>query len=652
MGRKKTSEQFAKEMESINPSIELIGVYVASSERILVRCKECGYEWEPVAAELSRGRGCPKCKGKVPLQTAEFIERMQKVNASIEITGEYVRSNEKIGCRCLICGHEWSASPNSLLRGHGCPKCADIANGARRRKTHEQYVAELAVANPDITVLGHYENSAKPVMVKCKTCGHIWSPIARSILNTGQGCPVCSQARAVAKRRKSPDSFVAEMKLINPNIEIVSKYKSSKEKVECRCLVCHNEWKAAPGNLLSGYGCPRCASTGTSFMEQFLCVFLENIFGADEVLSRDKSAIGRELDIYLPKNRVAIEMGSWYWHKNRLDSDIQKETECVRHKIDLITIYDCCPESIEEQIPNHSQVFTFSLAEEEGHVHLREIAEDISQKLGADRVKNIDWSNIEKEASARSLPKQTEDFVKEMAMLNPDISILGEYLGSKRKLLCRCEKCGNEWGTTPHQLFRGQGCPSCSRKRASRASGIKHRKSPERFRLEFESANPTLTLLSEYRGAQESVCVKCDVCGHEWSPRAEATISGNGCPVCADNAKRKTHSEFLAELSATNPNIEVIGSYVKNSTPIEVRCKTCGYIWHPQPSKLLGGRGCPKCAGKMKTKVRCIETGHVYESYAAAALAVGLSSGDSISSVCKGKQKTAAGYRWERVQRQ
>lgn len=649
MGRNKTPEQFSEEIKEVNPSIELIGKYTASIDRIRVRCKTCGYEWEPVAAELSRGRGCPRCKGKAPLQPNEFTDRMSRVNPDIEITGNYKRSSEKIRCHCRICGHEWSATPGSLLAGHGCPSCANKANGARRRKSHDQYVAELAIANPNIDVIGRYENSAKPIRVKCRKCGHEWNPIARSILNTKQGCPVCSKVRAANKRRKSHDSFVAEMELINPKIEIISSYKSNKENITCRCLVCQHEWEAAPNNLLQGSGCPRCASTGTSFMEQFLRVYLETLLGPDGVISRDKSAIGRELDIYLPAHKFAIEIGSWYWHKDRLKSDIQKEADCIRHGIRLITIYDCCPESIDEELPERTSLFTFSLADEEEHLHLHEIASDISQRLNMAEPSNIDWDYIEEEASSRALPKRTEDFIAEMADLNPDISILGEYTGSKRKITCRCNDCQHEWETTPRQLLKGQGCPLCSRRKASVVSGMKHRKSPETYKREFESSNPTLTLLSEYRGALERVLVRCDICGHEWSPRAEAIIGDSGCPICADNSMRKTHGDFLAELSAVNPNVEVIGSYVKNSTPIECRCKICGHVWHPRPIKLLGGSGCPKCAGKSKTKVLCIETGTVYESYAAAGIAVGLSSGDPISLACRGKQKTAAGYRWEAI---
>lgn len=649
MSPRKTHAQFVKELAVISPSIEVLGMYATSTDRVKVRCGVCGCEWSPVAAELTRGRGCPSCKGHKPPTQEEFVKRVGTVNPNVEIVGKYVRSNIKVECRCRLCGHIWSAVSGSLLSGHGCPECAKKANADRRRKTHDQFVVELTAVNPDIEVVGRYENSATPIHVRCRKCGHEWSPIARSIVNTGQGCPVCSHAAATAKRYKTKETFVAEMKEVNPNIEIVGSYRGNKAKIECRCRICGNEWKAAPSNLLSGYGCPRCARTGTSFMEQFLCVYLESVAGENEVLSRDKSAIGRELDIYLPSRKLAIEIGSWYWHISRLESDMKKEAECKLRGIDLITIYDCCPEAIADEVPTDSLLFPFSLAEEEGHVHLRELALSIAQKACVGASANPDWGAIEVEASKRSLPKTTAEFIAEMAEINPDIEILGEYTGSKAKLLCRCRKCGHEWEATPHQLLIGQGCPPCGHRRAVAIAAAQRRKTPEEYKVDFEAANPTLTLLSDYKGSLQRVKVRCNTCGHEWSPRAEAAIRGNGCPVCADNSKRKTKEAFLAELAEINPDIEVLEEYTKNSTPIECRCKKCGHIWHPRPSKLLCGRGCPKCAGKMKMAVRCIETGAIYESYAAAAAAMGLSSGDTISAVCKGKRKTAAGHTWEHV---
>lgn len=59
--------------------------------------------------------------------------------------------------------------------------------------------------------------------------------------------------------RKTHAEHVADIKKVNPNIEILEEIKSAKQKVLCRCLVCSHEWEVAPDKLKLGKGCPECA---------------------------------------------------------------------------------------------------------------------------------------------------------------------------------------------------------------------------------------------------------------------------------------------------------------------------------------------------------------------------------------------------------
>lgn len=54
-------------------------------------------------------------------------------------------------------------------------------------------------------------------------------------------------------------------------------------------------------------------------------------------------------------------------------------------------------------------------------------------------------------------------------------------------------------------------------------------------------------------------------------------------------------------------DLEIIGEYINNSTPIECQCKVCGYKWFVSPNKLTQGRGCPLCSStKMSSGERYI----------------------------------------------
>ena len=58
--------------------------------------------------------------------------------------------------------------------------------------------------------------------------------------------------------------------------------------------------------------------------------------------------------------------------------------------------------------------------------------------------------------------KTTEDFIKEINIINPDVEIIGEYTGSENHVDCRCKICGNTWSPIGRSLKNGQGCPICT----------------------------------------------------------------------------------------------------------------------------------------------------------------------------------------------
>lgn len=89
---------------------------------------------------------------------------------------------------------------------------------------------------------------------------------------------------------------------------------------------------------------------------------------------------------------------------------------------------------------------------------------------------------------------------------------------------------------------------------------------------------------------------RCD-CGNECDARADSLKYKKTHCGCS-NGHKKTQDEFIRELQAINPNITVLGTYVKYSAPIQVSCDVCGHVWMSTPNSLLQGQGCPVCGHK------------------------------------------------------
>ena len=118
----KSHEQFVLELKNIYPNILILDTYINSYTKIKCKCLIHNYEWKAIPNNLLQGYGCVFCSGKAKTFD-EFLDELKEINANIEIIGNYVNTSTKVKCRCKIDGCEWSATPNNLLSGHGCPKC-------------------------------------------------------------------------------------------------------------------------------------------------------------------------------------------------------------------------------------------------------------------------------------------------------------------------------------------------------------------------------------------------------------------------------------------------------------------------------------------------------------------------------------------------
>lgn len=122
---KKTHEEYLREMQSIHPTIEVLGKYIHSKSKVRLRCSVCEKEWEAIPNASLRGKGCPHCAGLARKTQEQFVSEMKQKHPNIEILGTYKNNKTKVKCRCLECGEEFIGLPHSMLDAwRGCPRCS------------------------------------------------------------------------------------------------------------------------------------------------------------------------------------------------------------------------------------------------------------------------------------------------------------------------------------------------------------------------------------------------------------------------------------------------------------------------------------------------------------------------------------------------
>ena len=277
----------------------------------------------------------------------EYVQQVFNINKNIEVVGRYINNATSIEHRCKIDGHIWSARPNNILNGKGCPVCKNKKLHNDRVKTHEAYVKELKTVNPFIVVLGEYFNTMTAILHKCLIDGCEWQASPNAILS-GHGCPMCSR-----NKKRTHQDYVDALRQVNQDIEVIGEYINSQTAILHKCRKCDTVWNAIPNGLLQGHGCPVCSgSKGEKIIKQYLNEH-DLIFIPQYTFSDCKSIYVLPFDFYLPEYNVCIEYdGKQHFEPNEffggrtafeetVRRDKIKTDYCLANNISLLRIrYD------------------------------------------------------------------------------------------------------------------------------------------------------------------------------------------------------------------------------------------------------------------------------------------------------------------------
>ena len=192
----KSTENFIEEAKQIHGDKYDYSkvVYERSNEKVCIICPEHGEFWQTPHNHLS-GKGCKFCgikknadkrryNNKIFIQKAKYVHN-NKYNYS---KVEYVNNNTKV---CIICpehGEFWQ-TPNSHLKGCGCPKC-DFSYKMNRE--------DFILKSGDIH--GNEYDYSKVEYVNSQTKVCIICPVHGEFLQTpndhlcGCGCPKCKSS--------------------------------------------------------------------------------------------------------------------------------------------------------------------------------------------------------------------------------------------------------------------------------------------------------------------------------------------------------------------------------------------------------------------------------------------------------------------------
>lgn len=136
------------------------------------------------------------------------------------------------------------------------------------------------------------------------------------------------------------DKIIKHAALILDNKNI--KYTENNFLFNCICSECGTEWIWSPLKKSEYFTihpyCPSCFKNNRSSFELKLCELLDTL--NVKYISNDRKILdGKELDIYIPEAKLAIEFDGIYWHNNSLKS-YEKYKVLKEKDIQLINIFE------------------------------------------------------------------------------------------------------------------------------------------------------------------------------------------------------------------------------------------------------------------------------------------------------------------------
>ena len=111
--------------------------YTLANEKIMHQCpKSEDHKWSATPHKIKRGNGCPYCRpkliGDAHREThADYKSALIKDGRGYVALERYVNARTRISHQCPEGeDHKWSAVPDSIKRGIGCPHCDQLGTDA------------------------------------------------------------------------------------------------------------------------------------------------------------------------------------------------------------------------------------------------------------------------------------------------------------------------------------------------------------------------------------------------------------------------------------------------------------------------------------------------------------------------------------------
>lgn len=612
-----------KELDNKKNHLNINKISYGSNQQVYWICSK-KHSWLAKPKERTRNKNpkrCTVCRS-LDFNYPELIKEWDFKKNKLDPKTTNYGSKNKVWWNCKKCKYNFKASINNRAsQGTGCPACSGtvITDSNRLSKLFPNLVEEWhSKKNGNKKPEDFSYGSDEKVWWLCKKCLFTYkSAISkRAYKKDPRGCPACS-GTIVSDLNRISVKFPELNKEWHPTKngkKTTADYSfGSKKKVWWICKKEH-VWEAVIGNRTRGAGCPKC-NPHSSRLEIRLYSEIKALI--PKTNWREKIR-GKEVDIFLKEQMIAIELDGSYWHKNKILKDLNKNRELIKSKVKIIRLREKPLKLISKN--------DLSFSSTDAHIDiihdlLNKIIKLIKNKKLIRKIKN--YINKEKFINEKEylrvssyLPGPTPE--NSLLAKSPEIAKQWHYKlnyplkpemffqRSDVSVFWVCNKFKEHVWKARIAAMTGNNCIYCAGKKVSRQNSfaINYPELLEEFDYKKNKGiNPNDFVF----GSQKKVWWNCNVCNHKWKTAFGVRSRGHGCYWCGKKNRKKTINDSN-KLSILYPELCEEWDYKKNkTTPNEHsygsskpkvwwKCKK-GHSWQTAiHSRTKSESGCPKCS--------------------------------------------------------
>lgn len=223
--------------------------------------------------------------------TSQFKKEVfEKCGDEYEVLGEYIRSNEKILMKHKTCGETFRVRPTEFLHyNYGCYPCKMKKRSESLTKTTEKFKEEVYnLVGNEYSVIGEYIKSNIDIEIKHNLCGRILE-VPPTIFLLGRRCSCTRKPRHKSYYKEMTEKFKKEVyDLVGNEYEVIGKYDGYKKKIVIKHIDCSKNFEVTRNQFLKGSRCPNCEgsiSHGENVIQSFLdshCINYQRQYAFDD----------------------------------------------------------------------------------------------------------------------------------------------------------------------------------------------------------------------------------------------------------------------------------------------------------------------------------------------------------------------------------